>query len=341
MATAFGRRALVAATVTLALVALALIVWRLANVLLLGFAAVLFAVFLRACAEPVRRLTRLPEAWALATVGLLFLGLTALGAWLLLPPLVVQAGAFIVRLPALVSQLEAALNEVPWLSNLLQQTPSLSGLANSAFDLFGRAFLTLTSTFGALANVLLVVTAGTFLAAEPKLYRHDLIRLVPPSSRARTREVLDKLGRTLRAWLLGQLLDMTFVAVLTFLGVWLIGLPYALVLGVSAGLLDFIPYLGPLLAAVPALLVAFTEGGVSQAVWVLVLHLVVQQLEGNLFQPLIQERSVSIPPAVLVLSLVASGTLFGFLGLIVATPITAVVIVLVKELYVKRLEGTP
>jgi predicted PurR-regulated permease PerM len=229
-------------------------VWRLVDIILLGFAGVLFAVFLRACAEPVRRATRLPESWALVVVGLVLLGLTALSGWLLLPSLVVQAGEFLARLPDLVSQLEAALIEIPFLGDALQGTPALSGMADRASDLLARAFSTLSSTFGALANVLLVVITGVFLAAEPKLYRHDLLRLVPPSSRDRARDVLDKLGRTLGAWLFGQLLDMTFVAVLTFLGVWIIGLPYALALGVTAGLLDFIPIIGPVLGAAPALL---------------------------------------------------------------------------------------
>ena len=338
MTTPLWKRALVASAVAIALTALALLTWRLADVLLLGFAGVLFAVFLRACAEPVRRTTRLPESWALVIVGLILLGLTALSVWLLVPPLIVQAGSFLTRLPDLVSQLEAALSNIPFLGDELQGTSSLDSMANRASSLFARAFSTVSTTFGALANVLLVVITGIFLAAEPKLYRHDLVRLVPPSARARAREVLDKLGKTLRAWLLGQLLDMTFVAVLTFLGVWAIGLPYALALGVTAGLLDFIPFIGPVLAAAPALLLALAGGGISQVVWVLILYVVVQQLEGNLFQPLIQERAVSMPPAVLVLSLVAFGTLFGFPGLIVATPVMAVVIVLVKELYVKRLE---
>lgn len=341
MTTPFWRRALVAATTALALVTLALLVWRLADVLLLGFAGVLFAVFLRTCAEPVRRATRLPEGWALAVVGLGLLGLTVLSGWLLLPSLLAQAGGFLARLPDLVSRLEAALTEIPFLNDALQGTSSLSGVADRASALLLRAFSTLSSTFGALANVLLVLITGIFLAAEPKLYRHDLVRLVPPASRERAQGVLDKLGRTLRAWLFGQLLDMTFVAVLVSLGVWIIGLPYALALGVAAGLLDFIPFIGPVLGVAPALLLALAGGSTSQVVWVLIVYMVVQQLEGNLFQPLIQERAVSIPPAVQVLSLVAFGALFGFLGLIVATPVTAVIIVLVRELYVKPLEETP
>lgn len=329
------KRTLIVATLAISLVACALLIWRLADVLLLGFTGVLFAVFLRACADPLHRATRLPEGWALVCVVLMFLSLAILSSWLLLPRLIAQANGFLTNLPTLVAQLEHTLAEVPLLDDLGRGLASLEGLAGRLSD---RAFATLSSTIGALANVLLVVITGIFLAADPKLYRHDLLRLVPVRLRGRARSLLDRLGQTLRAWLLGQLLAMTFVALLVFLGTWLVGLPYALALGIAAGLLDFVPFIGPFLAAAPALLLAVTGGSTSQLVWVVVIYVVVQQLEGSLFQPLIQEWAVSIPPALLLLSLVAFGTLFGFIGLVIATPVTAVALTLIKELYVKRLE---
>ena len=336
----FSIRVLITVTIGVAVVAAALLVWQLANVLLLGFAGVLVAVLLRACADPIHHYTRLGEGWALALVLLTLVALFALGGWLLLPPLVRQAEQLLSSLPDLVSQLETQLGNVPALQSLLQQ-PSVDTLANRATEIVTQLSNTLSATIGALSNVLLVIVAGIFFAASPKLYRQDLIRLVPTAARERAQRLIGQLGATLRIWLLGQLLAMTLVGVLTFLGTWLIGLPYPLVLGVSAGLLDFIPFLGPVLAAVPAVLLALSSGGLSTVLWALVVYIVVQQLEGNLFQPLIQERAVSIPPALLVLSLVAFGTLFGLLGLLVATPLLAIIIVLVRELYVKRLEEAP
>ena len=338
MSKLFSTRVLTAVVLGVAIGATALLLWRLANVLLLGFAGVLVAVFLRAGANAIRRFIHLSEGWALALVLLLLVALIGLGAWLLLPSIISQLDQFLTSLPGLVRQLEAQVKNVPVLQNLTQQTPSLSTLINRATTLVTSLSDTLVTTASALANVFLVVVAGVFLAANPKLYRHDLIRLVPVAARKRARKLIGKLSTTLRVWLLGELLAMLLVAVCTTLGLWLIGVPYALVLGIIAGLLDFIPYLGPVLSTVPSALIALTSGGVGLMIWAVVVHIVVQQLEGNLFQPVIQQEAVSIPPVLLLLALVAFGQLFGLLGLIVATPLLAVGIVLVKELYVGWLE---
>ena len=337
----FSTRALTAVLIGVAVGATALLFWRLADVFLLGFAGVLVAVFLRACANAVCRMTHLPEGWALALVLLLLVALFALGAWLLLPSVVGQLEQFLTSLPGLVRQLEAQIRDVPILQTLTQKSPSLNTLLNRATTLVATLSDTLMTTVGALANVFLVVVAGIFLAASPKLYRHDLIRLVPVTARQRARKLISKLSATLRVWLIGELLAMLLVAVFTALGLWIVGVPYALVLGIVAGLLDFIPYLGPVLSTVPSALIALSSGGVGLLLWAVVIHIIVQQLEGNLFQPVIQQEAVAIPPVLLLLALVAFGQLFGLLGLIVATPLVAVGIVLVKELYVRWLEEPP
>ena len=337
----FSTRALSTAVIAVAVIAAALLLWQLANVLLLGFAGVLIAVFLRACANAVHRLTRLPEGWALALVLLLLVALIGLGAWLLLPPIVGQIEQLLISLPGLIAQLEAQVKAVPALRTLTQQSPSFNALVSRAMTLVTSLSSTLFTTVGAFANIFLVIVIGIFLAATPKLYRQDLLRLVPVTARERARQLIGKLGATLRDWLLGELLAMLMVAVCTALGLWLVGVPYALTLGIAAGLLDFIPYLGPVLSTAPSALIALTSGGVGLAVWAVLIHIIVQQLEGNLFQPLIQKEAVSIPPALLLLTLVAFGQLFGLLGLIVATPLLAVGIVVVKELYVGWLEQAP
>ena len=334
----FSTRVLATVVIAVAVIAAALLLWRLADVLLLGFAGVLVAVFLRACANALHRLTRLPESWALALVLLLLVAVTGLGAWLLLPRIAGQLGQLLTSLPGLITRLEAQVNTVPALRTLTQQSPSFNTLANRATMLLTSLSNTLLTTVNAAANVFLVFIAGIFLAATPKLYRQDLIRLVPVAARDQARQLLGKLGATLRDWLLGELLAMLMVAVCTALGLWLVGVPYALILGLAAGLLDFIPYLGPVLSTVPSALIALTSGGLGLLVWAVLVHIIVQQLEGNLFQPLIQREAVSVPPVLLLLALLAFGQLFGLLGLIVATPLVAMGIVLVKELYVTWLE---
>ena len=337
----FSTRVLTAVVLGVAIGATALLLWRLANVLLLGFAGVLVAVFLRAGANAVRRMTRMSEGWALAVVLLLLLALLGLASWLLLPRIVGQLGQLINSLPTLLTRLEAQIKAVPILQTLTQQTPSFSTLVPRVMSIITSLSNTLVTAVSALFNVFLVFIIGLFLAATPKLYRHDLIRLVPVASRKRARKLVVKLSSTLRTWLVGELLAMLLVAVCTTLGLWLIGVPYALVLGIAAGLLDFIPYLGPVLSTVPSALIALTSGGVELMIWAVVVHIIVQQLEGNLFQPVIQQEAVSIPPVLLLLALVGFGQLFGLLGLIVATPLLAIGIVLVKELYVGWLEAPP
>ena len=335
----FAKRALVAIVLAVGVIALTLLLWRLSEVLLLGFAGILIAVLLRSGADFIHRTTRLPVGLSLALVGLVLFGGLGVGLWFLLPPFLEQSRQFAETLPTLVESLEARVAGVPWLSGFLQPGAPLNELLGRTSLVLSQVSSTLFTTFNALGNVFLVIITGIFFASEPRLYRTDLYRLLPPRVRPRAVEIMHKLGITLRNWLTGQLLAMTLVAVFTYVGLLIVGLPYALALGVAAGLLDFIPFLGPILGALPALLIAFTgDGGTAQVLWVLVVYVIVQQLEGNLFQPLIQKEAVAIPPAVLLLALVAFGTLFGFLGLLVATPITAVLIVLIKELYVSRLE---
>jgi predicted PurR-regulated permease PerM len=197
-----------------------------------------------------------------------------------------------------------------------------------------------TGLGGAMANLFLVVVGGLYIATNPRLYRTGLLKLVPAERRELTGTALRDTGRSLRLWLVGQLVSMVLVGTLTGVGLWLIGVPSALVLGLLAGLLEFVPLVGPIVAAIPGLLIAATQG-TETLLWALALYFVLQQLEGNIIQPLVQQRAVSLPPALLLFALVAFGTLFGIAGLLLAAPLTVVLFVAVKRLYVREALGTP
>lgn len=154
-----------------------------------------------------------------------------------------------------------------------------------------------------------------------------------------TDKLLGEIDQTILNWLSAQLILMVVIGVVVALGLWAIGVPYALALGLFAGLVEFIPYLGPILSAGIALLVALgTEP--KLVLWTLGLFVVVQQLENNVLQPLIQKSQVEIPPVLLIVVLFAMGLLFGVPGVLVATPLLAVAIVVVRRVYVERmLEG--
>jgi predicted PurR-regulated permease PerM len=188
----------------------------------------------------------------------------------------------------------------------------------------------------AIGGVLLVVFVGCFLAASPEPYVNGTLALVPPRHRPRIREVMDEITQRLRDWVKGQLVAMTIVGVLTTLALWVIGLPMAIVLGVAAGLLDFIPNFGPLIAAVPAVLLAAGHGKIAPVVGV---YLVVQFVEGWILRPYIERKAVDTPPALLLAVQVLLASVAGMLGLLAAPALIVVADVVIRRLYVEDLLG--
>lgn len=322
---AFARRLFAVAIVVTAAVAL----WYLRDLVLLVFAAILFAIALRGLAAAVTQATGLNNglsfviaAIAVAvSIGLFF---AALGAQL-------QAQLVQLRdqLPDLLSPLQAWLgvNSMgDWLAERAEAMINETTLMSRIAGLSGWAATVL-------ANLVLVVVAGCYIGYRPGLYRGGFLLLFPPDLRGRAGDTLAALGAALRRWLMGQVASMLAVGTLTFLGLWALGIESALALGFIAGILEFIPFLGPVLAAAPALALALAVDPVM-ALWVLALYVVIQQIEGNLLNPLIQQRAVSLPPAVTMFALLAFGILFGPLGVFLATPLAVVCLVTVKQLWV-------
>jgi predicted PurR-regulated permease PerM len=196
------------------------------------------------------------------------------------------------------------------------------------------------SVGNALADTVLVLIGGIYLAAQPDLYRRGIVQLVPPRGRELAGQALSDSGTALKRWLLGRLTAMAAVGILTGIGLSIIGVPSALTLGLLAALLDFVPFIGPIIAAIPAILIALTQSP-EAALWTAGLYLLVQQLEGNIIDPMVQQRAVDLPPALLIFSLVAGGLLFGVIGILFAAPLTVVIFVLVKRLYVREALDTP
>lgn len=310
-------------------VIIALALWQLVDVVLLLFAAVLFAVMLRSLARPIERYARIPEPWSLIPAMLGFAAVVAAFLFLLGTRIHAEVAALSERLPELL----ATLGERLGVENLRERlTGWVEDIAGSG--IIGSVAGYTTSALGALGSMLLVIAAGLYLAARPQQYRRGILRLTPPRVRGRAAEVLDATGDALRMWLLGQLISMVSVGLLTTAGLFAIGMPSALGLGFLAGVAEFVPYIGPFLAAIPAILLALSEGG-SMVYWVLGLYLVIQQIEGNVIMPLVQRRAVNLPAVLTLFAVLAFGILFGVLGILLAAPLTVVVYVLVKELYIR------
>jgi predicted PurR-regulated permease PerM len=323
--------------IALAIAGLAMLLWQLAHVLVLLFAAILVAVILRACARPIARFTPLSERWGVVIVALAIILGILIGGSLYGASLRAQVGQVLDQLPDALQTLGERLgipNIGDWLSAQFGGTdgpPNVVGLLERL----------VTSITGALGSAVLVLVGGVYIAFGTTLYREGLLKLFPSEEvRGRVAEVLEASGRALELWLLGQLVSMALVGILVGAGLWLIGVPAPLALGVFAALTDFIPFVGPFIGAAPGILLALL-GGWTTALWAVLVYLIVQQLEGNLIVPLIQQRAVLLPPALTVFAVVAFGVIFGVWGVIIAAPLTVVVYVAVKKLWVREALGEP
>jgi predicted PurR-regulated permease PerM len=333
-----GRSPVFAAFVLLGLAVAFAAAWALRDLLLLTFLAILFAVLLRSAADALADRSGMPAGAAVLAVILVILGLVVLAVILVVPTLVQQGRELVQAFPSLLDTVQKRISTTPFLADAWDQVQQQFNLPSpgAALSQVGSVVGIVTNS---VSNLVFLFFTVIFLALSPATYVDGLRWLVPERERGFALRLLDELGGTLRSWFAGQLVMMAMVGVLVWLGLWALGVPYSLALGVLAGLLDFIPYLGPILGAAPAILVAFSISP-TIGIWAVLLFVVVQQLEGNVVGPVVQESAVAIPPALLLVFLFGMGQIFGVTGLLVATPLLAVLIVLVRRIYVERcLEG--
>jgi predicted PurR-regulated permease PerM len=320
----FVRRVLIVVAIAVVVGA----IWALSDILLLLFGSILVAVVLRAIADPIARRLRIRDRWALALAGLLVVSSLAVGIFLFGAQLASQMRGLVEQLPMAFGRLAEAL-QLGSFADLLKG----SGLASSLGNLASKMFTWGSSVLGALASVVLVIFGGIYLAADPQLYREGFIKLIPPAFQSNVNATLDDAGTALRRWLAGQLIAMVLVGGLTGLGLWVVGVPSAIALGFIAGLAEFVPILGAIVAAVPAIVIASTQGW-EMVLWAVGVLVIVQQIENNLIAPVLAKRMVSVAPVVGLFAVVAMGVLFGPLGLLFGFPLAIVTDIAVRRLYV-------
>lgn len=307
-------------------------------VLMVICASALVAVVLHGAARFITRLLHLPEWLAVMLLVLALIGGFTSLVRVFGPELMVQAGHLRTALISQISTLHDRLNSEDFGRLILDHVPqSMGGNQTGAgnhtqgLDFAGSMTNVLTSTFGSFGTLIVIVIAGIYFALSPRLYANGIIRLAPERHRPLIRSLLQTIGHTLSAWVAGQMLDMTVVGVLTTLGLWAIGMPLALPLGMVAGMANFIPYLGAFVGAIPALLIGLSVG-TQEALTVLGLYTVIQAFEGYVMSPFIQKRAVSMPPALTILSQTIFGAFLGMWGFIFASPITAVLLAVAHRL---------
>ena len=319
--------------ITIAVASLAYFLWRISGILLLLFGAVLIAVLLRGFADAIERhLPVAPFGGTIATLvcivllaGFLFLFGSNIGT----------------ELSYVVEKIPSALDIAGERIGIHNLTGEIERAVKGDSDRPGVMWQAATIGYAVLGGVLdfiVVLIAAIYLAADPKLYRRGVAKLFPPNQHERIFDAMDSTGGALRLWFWAQLLTMFIVAMMSLVAYWWIGLPSPVALALIAGVTNFIPYLGPFLGAVPALIFAFTMD-VDTIVWTIGAIVVIQQVEGYILTPLIQNRVVLMPAVLVLFSIVVFGFLFGAWGVVLAVPLTVALSVLVKKLWMREVLG--
>lgn len=323
------RRTFQTALIWIAVATLAFVLWYIRQGVLLVFGAVVLAVLLSMLASFISDWTRMPHGPSLALATGVVIAVIGFMFW--------RFGA------QLSSQFGQLVQHVQRGEEFLRSTFHNSGLAQLGAQVTeqGTSFIT-----GAISGILstgltfveaaiVLAISAVYFAAQPDLYRNGFAKLFQPGRQRRILRALDLIGRALKLWLLGQLMLMIGVGILSFVAVWLIGMPNAVALALLAGMLEIVPYLGPFISAIPAVLVALTLG-ITPALWTIVAYTLIHVFEGYITEPMIDRYFVTIPPALILTGIVASDLLFGTIGVIMAAPMTVVLYMAVKMIYVEN-----
>jgi len=307
------------------------------DVTLVLLAGGLFAIGLRGVALPASKRSGLPYPVCVGVAVSVLVGLSATGVYFLGATLASQARGLFAELPGMVRDAVQAVERDTLVCSLLGPTLDRR-LAQGPGAVAAGAGMVLAESGRLVATTVVVFFVGVYCAAQPRAYARPLLRLVPPDGRARADRLLHEMDRSIGRWLLGRLIAMGLVGALVTAGLWLLHVPLALVLGVSAGLLTFVEYLGAIASAVAPLLVALTQGPLV-ALWVLALFLGVHVVDGYVVSPTVTKRMTRMPPAFTLSAQVFLGTLFGAAGVALAVPVAIVVVVLVRATYVEGVLG--
>ncbi len=339
--TSFAKRTLIATGVGASLILMLIFAWQAIQILLLLFAGVMVSVVLQGASGFISHRSRLSYKISLVLVILLIIGIVAGLVILLTPKLFDQAVQLPQEFAKAWDSLEDYLRKFQWGDSILKRLNpenifnnndgNGSGIGSSLIGIF-------SSTAGLLSSFVLIVLVGIYLAAEPDVYKSGLIRLIPKKRRERGARILNELYHILLGWLAGQFLSMTILGALMMTGLWFLDVPLALMLGLFMGLMTIIPYLGPIISGFPILLMALSKSPTT-FFYAGILFFFAQNLEGYFLSPLVQRKVISLPPVLILPAQVLMLNLMGFLGILIATPLVACIMVLVQRIYIEDILG--
>lgn len=304
------------------------------NVFLLILAGALIALFFHGVAKLIRQSMKVGVKFSLALSVILTLVLTGVTLWFMGAKIQEQLTAIVKTLPATISIARQQLSTTYLGQKILDNTSS-GELSKNAYPFINGFF---SSTFGIFTDIYIVLFLGIFFTFSPLVYINGFLQLIPQKARPLTEETIHKMGITLTRWLKGQLIAMLIVAILKGVALSIMGVPMAIGLALIAGILNFIPNFGPLLSMAPAILIALTQG-VNKAIAVTIVYLVIQIIEGNIITTGIQQKLINMPAAIIIIAQLFMGIFSGAWGLILATPLVAMVIIIVQETYLKKMNN--
>lgn len=300
------------------------------SVLLMILAAAIIALYFHGLAGLIERKIKLSKGWSMVLSILSTFIIVGLMSWLIGAKVQGQLTNLSERLPEMAVQAKNQLNQYSWGRAMLDQT---SGQGSEKLILTAKRFF--NSTFGILGDIYIILFLGIFFTADPRIYKNGVIALIPRQHKEEGKQILDKLGQTLKSWFKGKLFSMAVVAILTGIGLSILGVPMVFALALIAGILNFIPNFGPIIAMVPAVLIGLTQG-MNTALIIACMYVLIQMVESNLITPAVQKKLVSIPPALIIIGQLVVGSVTGYLGILLATPVVLIIMVMVRELYVRK-----
>jgi len=323
---------------TVAIIALLVIVILIArvafNLLLMVLCGTMISVYFHGLGDLIERNSRMSRRWAMTiSVGGSF-ALLGVMLWFMGTTIETQIAQLSETLPHTVSNFQAKLAESPLGRKALEyfskqgNTQTMMSTAQSFFS----------TSFGVLANIYIILLLGIFFTVSPSVYKDGILILMPENKKFMGRYVINRISLSLKGWLKGTLLSIVLVAVMLTLGLSIMHVPVALVLALIAGMLRIIPNFGTAAAMIPGVLLALTIS-TNTAIIVALMYIIVQTIVSNVITPIIQNKFINIPPALTIISQILMGTLSGALGIILAVPLLAIVMILVDELYIKPMQA--
>lgn len=302
------------------------------NVLILIFAGILIASYFRGVSQFIKKKTGW-SSWITLSISTVGTFLVVVGLfWLIGATVGSQAAQLEETLPGIAEDVEESLRKTAVGTELVEKIEEVRS-SGEMTTYISRFFAT---TFGFIGDFYIILIIGIFFTASPQLYRNGITQLVPPRGREKAVEVQKRLATGLKKWLAGKFIAMLAVFVLTAIGLAILGIPMWLTLALLAGLLNFVPNFGPLAAMIPAVLVGLATSPTT-ALIIAIMYISIQLLESSIINPQAQKKLIKIPPALIIISQLLVGALSGIWGVILATPLVLMIIILVQELYVKRI----